>query len=84
MVLETMDELYRVWRIFFVVFEVISVSLFLFEYLLRVWVADLTPKYQHPIGGRIRYMLSPMALIEQSRNKDKVKICPHCGGKLDT
>jgi voltage-gated potassium channel len=64
MVLETMDDLYRVWRIFFVVFEMISVSLFLIEYLLRVWVADLTPKYQHPIGGRIRYMLSPMALID--------------------
>lgn len=64
MMLETMDDLYRVWRIFFVVFEVISVALFLLEYLLRVWVADLTPGYQHPVGGRIRYILSPMALID--------------------
>jgi len=48
----------------FVVFEIFSVSIFAIEYLARVWVANLTPNYQHPVGGRIRYMLTPMALID--------------------
>lgn len=64
MMLETMDGLYHDWHTFFVVFEIISVTLFLAEYLMRVWVSDLTPKYQKPIFGRLGYMLSPMALID--------------------
>lgn len=64
MMFETMVALYNEWRIFFTAFELFSVGLFVAEYLLRVWVADLNPKYQHPLGGRIRYMLSPMALID--------------------
>ena len=64
MMLETMDGLYHEWRAFFISFELISVVIFLVEYLIRVWVSDLTPKYQKPISGRIRYMFSPMALID--------------------
>lgn len=64
MMLETIDGLYHAWHAFFVIFEFISVALFLLEYIVRVWVADLTPKYQHPIMGRLRYILSPMALID--------------------
>lgn len=64
MMLETMDELYSEWRFYFIAFELFSVALFVVEYLLRLWVADLTPKYQHPLGGRLRYLLSPMALID--------------------
>lgn len=62
--LETVAALYHDWRIYFIAFELFSVALFAVEYLLRVWVADLNPKYQHPLGGRLRYMLSPMALID--------------------
>lgn len=64
LILETMPELFRVWRIEFIVFELFSASLFTIEYLLRLWVTDRNPKYQHPLGGRIRYMLSPMALLD--------------------
>lgn len=64
MMLETVATLYSEWRVYFIAFELFSVALFAAEYLLRVWVADLTPKYQHPLGGRIRYVLSPMALVD--------------------
>jgi voltage-gated potassium channel len=64
MMLETMDALYSAWRIYFSAFELFSVTLFVVEYLLRLWVADLNPKYQHPLGGRLRYLLSPMALVD--------------------
>ncbi|HUX91976.1 MAG TPA: ion transporter [Gallionellaceae bacterium] len=64
MMLETMDELYLAWRVYFLAFELFSVALFMVEYLLRVWSATLNPKYKHPLGGRLRYMLSPMALFD--------------------
>jgi voltage-gated potassium channel len=64
LMLETMDSLYVEWESYFFFFELFSVCIFLAEYLLRLWVADLNPKYQHPVGGRIRYLFSPLALID--------------------
>lgn len=45
-------------------FEVISVIVFTTEYLGRVWTANLNPKYSSPVLGRIRFMLSPLALVD--------------------
>lgn len=47
-------------------FEVFSVLVFTVEYLIRVWVTveDRRAKDHGPISGRIRYMLTPMALID--------------------
>ena len=42
MMLETVDQLYRDWRIYFIVFEIFSIAVFLVEYLLRVWISELT------------------------------------------
>lgn len=64
MMLETMAPLYREWKSLFTTFELFSVTLFAAEYLLRLWVADLTPQYQNHAAGRIRYLFSPMALID--------------------
>lgn len=64
LMLETMDALYANWKTYFFIFELFSVAIFLSEYLLRLWVADLTPKYQHPLRGRIRYLFSPLALVD--------------------
>ncbi len=62
--LETVAPLYSRWKDFFTAFEIFSVTIFSIEYAGRVWVADLTPQYEGAILGRIRYMLSPMALID--------------------
>lgn len=64
LMLETVNDLYRQWELYFFIFELFSVVIFLAEYLLRLWVADLNPKYQHPLGGRIRYLFSPLALVD--------------------
>jgi voltage-gated potassium channel len=64
LMLETVDELYMEWKVYFLAFELFSVSVFLAEYLLRLWVANLNPKFQHPLGGRIRYLFSPLAVID--------------------
>lgn len=47
-------------------FDVVSVVIFSAEYLLRVWTAveHDDPRYRHPLWGRLRYMVSPLAIID--------------------
>ncbi len=49
---------------FFYYFDLFSVVIFTIEYLLRLWSSNHDPKYRHPIWGRLRYMLTPSALID--------------------
>jgi voltage-gated potassium channel len=37
---------------------------FTLEYLLRIWTCVENPRFQHPIHGRLRYLRSPMGLID--------------------
>jgi voltage-gated potassium channel len=55
----------RNWA-WFKLFEWLSILLFTLEYLARVWasVERDEERYKAPISGRIRYMLSPLALID--------------------
>ena len=65
-VLETEPSLHSIYHEFFLDFEVFSVAVFTIEYILRVWscTADVSGGYQHPLYGRIKFMLSPMAIID--------------------
>lgn len=45
-------------------FELFSISVFSVEYLIRVWVCVENPKYWRPVTGRLRYMVSPMAIVD--------------------
>ena len=45
-------------------FEIFSVMIFTVEYVLRVWSANHEEKYKHSIYGRLKYMVSPGALID--------------------
>ncbi len=49
---------------FFRYFDLVSVIIFTIEYVLRVWSSNHEEKYKHSIKGRLRYMLSPGALID--------------------
>ena len=53
-------------RVWFRLFEWLSVLLFTLEYAARVWAAVERDdgRYKAPVVGRIRYMLSPLALID--------------------
>jgi len=46
--------------------EIVSVLVFTIEYVLRIWSAidDPTGRFRHPVGGRLRYAMTPMALID--------------------
>ncbi|MEW5929731.1 MAG: ion transporter, partial [Gemmatimonadota bacterium] len=44
--------------------EVASIAVFTADYLLRLWVCTLRPGYAAPVRGRVRYALTPMALVD--------------------
>lgn len=45
-------------------FEVFSLAVFVTEYLLRIWACSVDPKYQHPLSGRVRFALTPLAIVD--------------------
>jgi voltage-gated potassium channel len=45
-------------------FEIFSVGIFTVEYAARVWSCVADPRYRGRVGGRIRFALSPMAVID--------------------
>lgn len=55
----------RYGRAFFL-FEAVSVTVFTVEYVLRLWscVENRDRDFHHPVRGRLRWMVTPMALID--------------------
>lgn len=45
-------------------FEVASVAVFSLEYLLRLWSCTSSPRFKHPIADRVRYIFTPLAIID--------------------
>lgn len=62
--LETVDELNARFGAFFYQFEVFSVAIFTLEYVVRLWVCTGYPRFAHGVVGRLRYLVTPMALID--------------------
>ena len=65
-ILESEPQIHQQFKTVFWVFEIFSVIVFTIEYLIRVWCSiDLEDnRDDSPVVGRIKYMLSPMALID--------------------
>jgi voltage-gated potassium channel len=64
LVIETVQPLGDDYRAWFWSVEVVAVSVFTVEYLARVWAAVESPRYAHPVWGRLRYMASPLAIFD--------------------
>lgn len=45
-------------------FEIFSVLVFSVEYFLRVWSCTEDIRYSHPVWGRLRFMVTPFAVID--------------------
>ena len=45
---------------FFFWFESVSFGIFAVEYGLRLWACTAEPGHEHPVKGRLRYMLKPL------------------------
>ena len=65
-VLDTVAEVRRDWGGLLRWGELTCVVLFTIEYGLRVWasVEDRAGRYEHPLWGRLRYVATPMALVD--------------------
>ena len=63
-VLDTLPGLPPALRTAFQQVERISVALFTLEYLGRLWWCVEDRRYRRPLAGRLRYALTPMALVD--------------------
>lgn len=63
-VLESVPDIQARHGSFFSVFEAFSVFVFTVEYLIRVWVCVEEADIRRPVVGRLRYMMTPLAIVD--------------------
>ncbi len=63
-IFQTEPTLETEYKGFFYNFELISTIIFTMEYVCRMWVCTLDKRYQGGIKGRLRYAITPMALVD--------------------
>jgi voltage-gated potassium channel len=63
-ILETVQSLNARFGSVFYYLEMFSVAVFTVEYVLRVWSCTVDERYASPIRGRLRYAVTPLALID--------------------
>ncbi|HWQ19268.1 MAG TPA: ion transporter [Methanotrichaceae archaeon] len=63
-ILETVSWLYLPYKTAFHIFDIFSVAIFSIEYCLRIWTCSVDPRYRDPLTGRIRFALTPMAIVD--------------------
>ncbi len=64
LILLTVPEMRPVIGIYYKYFEAFSFFSFAIEYIMRVWTCVEIKKYSHPLFGRLRYMISAIAIID--------------------
>lgn len=64
LILETVEPVYNYNRAAFEAFEDFSLVLFTLEYTVRLWAITAEPRFAHPVTGRIRFIFTPLALID--------------------
>lgn len=62
--IETVPSLGPSFRSYFLGFEILSTSIFAVEYLTRLWVCVEQGRYAQPVRGRLRYVLSPLPILD--------------------
>lgn len=63
-ILETVETINLEYSAYFFAFEVFSVICFTIEYLVRLWACTSQVKFARPFWGRIRFIFTPMAIID--------------------
>jgi len=66
LMVESVERIHSRFPEGFRAFEVFSVVVFTLEYVLRVWSSTLAQGFSHPVWGRVRFVLTPMALVDLS------------------
>lgn len=63
-VLDSVKDIDARYHPLFVSIELVSIYIFTLEYVLRVWSCVEDWRYHQPFWGRLRFMFSPLALID--------------------
>ena len=63
-ILETVPSLAAEYGPFFFWFEAVSVVIYTIEYGLRLWSCTLREPFRAPVRGRLRFMVTPLALVD--------------------
>jgi voltage-gated potassium channel len=64
LVVQTVQSVYLEAPAAFQWFESVSVVIFSIEYALRLWCCTASPRYADPIRGRIRFAITPLAIVD--------------------
>ena len=64
LILGTIDSIFEAAPKVFDLFDTVSVGIFTVEYALRVWSSTSDPRYSRLVLGRLRFMISPMMLVD--------------------
>jgi voltage-gated potassium channel len=63
-ILETVSSIHTQYLIEFRFIDDFSIIIFTIEYILRIWTCTLHKKYQDPVTGRLRYAITPLAIVD--------------------
>ncbi len=63
-ILETSQPLNQNYYWLFRNIGIFSTIVFTLEYGLRIWLCTVEHRFRHPVWGRLRYALTPMAIID--------------------
>jgi voltage-gated potassium channel len=63
-VMDSVDAWDQEYKEFFRDFEIFSVGFFTIEYILRLYSIVESPRFWHPVSGRIKFALTPLAIID--------------------
>jgi len=63
-ILETVKRFAQQFKAIFYYFEIFSIVIFSIEYILRIWSCTANEKYRHPLWGRLRFMFTPLLLVD--------------------
>lgn len=64
LILETVESLNTQYDAWFDWIELITVAVFSVEYVLRVWSVTADKEFSNPLTGRLRYMMTPLAIFD--------------------
>ena len=62
--IETLPGLHDTYLFAFTIFDTFSVIVFTIEYILRLWVITISPSFRGPVLGRLRFIVTPLALVD--------------------
>ena len=64
LILQSVKSIYNRTPKIFIIFEFVSVMIFSFEYILRIWSCVENQEYRKSVAGRLRFSLTPLILID--------------------